>query len=366
MSLDIDADAEMLKEQLHVGGKAIDYFRASSKILQAGVKAGLSLYDIAVMCCRNDNAGAVPSKLEVLTSMAFELATSAVANGRWNHVAASKALADQLSSNGGSLLDHTKDSSAGFYKSVSSINLVSFGAEASAVKTELPAMTQSTGSDICSDDDDRTEDREDCEEWAANVIDVSVDKSMSLLQPLFQKPRSPSVSSEASSDTNLSSSPKGFWYTRPNSPSSSSSPDESDADSFGWSPYLSSSNLVDLGKEAPSKATFIKTPSTEAFADSFSGPFLLPPPATVNVSTFSKPVSDQGSMKSGDSSMKTLGRSKSFSAFSHLRRSSTISSCESRLGRGDCEEVKEYFNKFVDLVIVRETTSSSALAGKQS
>ena len=109
MSLDIDADAAMLKEQLNFNEKAIDYFRASSKLLQEGTRAGLTLYDIAIMCCRNDDAGEIPSKLEVLTSMASELATSAVQNGRWNHAAASKALADQLSPDGGSLLKHTKD-----------------------------------------------------------------------------------------------------------------------------------------------------------------------------------------------------------------------------------------------------------------
>ena len=352
----------MLKEKLNIEGKAIDYFRASSKILQEGVKAGLSLYDIAIMCCRNDNAGEVPSKLEILTSMASELASSAVENGRWNHVVASKALADQLSSNGGSLLEHSKDSPANFYKSVSSINLVSFGAEASAVKSEMPTMTQSTGSDSSSDDDDRMEDREDCEEWAAGVIDTS----MSMLQSLpFTKTRSASVSSDHSSDTNRSSSPKGFWYTRPGSPSPPSA-DESDADSFSWSPHLSSSNLADLGKETRSSIVVVareegaafKSP-TVSFADSFSGAFLLPPPATVNVSTFNPVSVEQGTKGSGVSS-KTLFRSKSFSAFSYLRRSSTISSGESsRLTQDDSDQFKEYFNKFVDLVIVRETTSLS-------
>lgn len=39
------------------------------------------------MCCRHDDAGEVPSKLEVLTKMASELVTSAVENGRWHHAA---------------------------------------------------------------------------------------------------------------------------------------------------------------------------------------------------------------------------------------------------------------------------------------
>merc|ERR1719330_2216960 len=52
-SLDIEADVKMLRERLRLPLKALDYFRASSKILQEGVKAGLTLYDIAIICCRN-------------------------------------------------------------------------------------------------------------------------------------------------------------------------------------------------------------------------------------------------------------------------------------------------------------------------
>jgi len=371
LGLDINADAAMLKEQLNISEKAIDYFRASSKLLQEGVKAGLTLYDIAIMCCRNDNAGEIPSKLEVLTSMASELAMSAVENGRWNHVAASKALADQLSPDGGSLLQHTKEASISFFKSVSSINLVSFGADASAgVKiAEMPAMTQSTGSDTDSDsvEDDRTNDREDCDEWAANIIaDVSLDhhQSMSMLQSQYKKPRSSSITSEHSSDTNLSSSPKGFWYTRPGSPAPSL-PDESDAESFTWSPNLSSANIAELDKELrPSVITSedqgevtILTPAV-TFADSFSGTFLLPPLATVNVSTF-KPSMGQGSGVFAPVK-KTMSRSKSYSALSDFRRafrrSSTISSCDSNV-LTDSDQFRGYFSKFVDLVIVRETTS---------
>lgn len=353
MSLDIDADAEMLKEQLNISDKAIDYFRASSKLLQEGVKAGLSLYDIAVMCCRNDNAGEIPSKLERLTAMASELAILAVENGRWNHAAASKALASQLSPDGGSLLQHRKESSANVFKSVSSINLVSLRAEADAGGT-MPAMTQSTGSDTDSDsvdDDDHT----DCNEWAASMIaDISLDQhqSMSMLQSMRGKPRSSSVTSEQSSD-----SPKGFWYTRPGSPTSETAGDESDADSFTWSPNLSSMNLADLDKEAiPPVAgeVTIFTP-TVAFAESFSGPFLLPPPATVNVSSFGS-SKNQGVF--GPFVKKSsLIRSKSELALSS--RSSSIISADSSGIVQDGDQFREYKNKFVELVIVRETTSQA-------
>lgn len=97
LNLDIDADLELLQENLQIGEKALDYLRMSTKILQAGVMAGLTLYEIAIVCCRNDNAGMLPSRLEILTQQARELTTLAIENEKWGHVAASKALADQLS-----------------------------------------------------------------------------------------------------------------------------------------------------------------------------------------------------------------------------------------------------------------------------
>jgi hypothetical protein len=364
LNLDIDADAEMLKEKLNISEKAIDYFRASGKLLQEGVKAGLSLYDIAIMCCRNDNAGEIPSKLEVLTSMASELAVSAVENGRWNHVAASKALAEQLSPEGGSLLHHTKNTPVSVFKSVSSIDLVTFPTEAAAAgpNTEMPTMSLSTGSDTDTESVDE-DDEEGADLWASNVIaNVSLDhqQSLSMFQSLCRKPRSSSVCSEYSGD-DLSSSPKGFWYQRPGSPQPFCS-DESDADSFSWSPHhLSSTNL---GKENNSSVapheeggdTFISPTAT--YADSFSGGFLLPPPATVNVSTF-KPASSKGSGSSAPPVKKgnVLLRSKSTSFLLEYRRSSTMSSSGDSSGRPNNEELKRYMKKFVSLVIVRETTA---------
>jgi hypothetical protein len=60
LKLDIDADINILKEKLNICQEAVDYFRSSSKLLQEGVKAGLTLYDIAIMCCRNDDLGEIP------------------------------------------------------------------------------------------------------------------------------------------------------------------------------------------------------------------------------------------------------------------------------------------------------------------
>ena len=75
----------------------LDYYRSSCQILKAGIRAGLTLYDIcSAILCKNDPGGVVPSKLEMLTSMASELAMSAVHNGRFHHATASWALEEQL------------------------------------------------------------------------------------------------------------------------------------------------------------------------------------------------------------------------------------------------------------------------------
>merc|ERR1719410_906921 len=96
LSLDIEDDAHTLKERFNISEEALDLFRASNRILKTGIEMGLNLYDIATMCCRNDNGGVLKSHLEKITSQATELASVAVENGRWHHSAASRALEDQL------------------------------------------------------------------------------------------------------------------------------------------------------------------------------------------------------------------------------------------------------------------------------
>ena len=43
LGLDIEKDVRILREQLDIPKDALDYFRASSTLLQQGVKAGLTL-----------------------------------------------------------------------------------------------------------------------------------------------------------------------------------------------------------------------------------------------------------------------------------------------------------------------------------
>ena len=173
MKLDIEADARMLTEQLSISSDAVDYFRASSRILKAGVQAGLTLYDIAIMCCRNDDLGEIPSKLEMLFSMAEDLSLSALENGKWHHTAASRALAEQLSPRGGPLLPQQRRSSASsfgsgrMHKSASSIQFktiisdleVSLAEDES--KKDFPGMAQSSASDSSSEAEANPQDQDE-------------------------------------------------------------------------------------------------------------------------------------------------------------------------------------------------------------
>lgn len=97
LGLDVEADVRLLKERLNMQNDVLDYFRCSCLILKAGVRAGLTLYDIcSEIMCRSDPSGEIQSKFETLTTMASELAMSAVHNGKFQHATASLALEEQL------------------------------------------------------------------------------------------------------------------------------------------------------------------------------------------------------------------------------------------------------------------------------
>ena len=58
LGLDIEADVRLLQERLNMRNDVLDYFRSSCQILKAGVRAGLTLYDIcSEIMCRNDPSG---------------------------------------------------------------------------------------------------------------------------------------------------------------------------------------------------------------------------------------------------------------------------------------------------------------------
>jgi hypothetical protein len=395
LNLDIEKDAKMLSDQLNICSEALAYFYASSSILKAGTKAGLSLYEIAVMCCRNDNLGEVPSKLEVLFGMAGDLAKSAIRNDRWGLAVASRAIQDQLSPHGGSLL--TPNSKSGFgRKAASAFDLAALARPKETNSTQpIPGMTQSAGSDSSSYSDDA--ENEDCEEWAAEIINaVSLDTSSRFMS----KPRSHSVESDTSSEEG------GFWHTSPNSQEDSwngsvdgdSESNGEDEESIAWSPATSPSNdtlgLSFMGESRvkvntnPLEASRIlcgdirRTSNLQEICATKALQTQVTPRKPTRVSfantdniNFDLDVEDENHRRFRDNDdshgnekgfeiavprpVATMGRSRSYSALSSSALSENQTNHEKTAVSFTEDQYREYYLKFVDLVIVREITAAT-------
>jgi len=401
LKLDIEKDAKMLRDQFSICDEALAYFYASSSILKAGAKAGLSLYEIAVMCCRNDNLGEIPSKLEVLFGMAGDLAESAIRNDRWGLAIASRAIQDQLSPHGGSLLTPMPKNSFS-RKAASAFDLTGLARATEKNSAHaVPGMTQSAGSEDSSSYSDDAE-NEDAVEWAAELINaVSMDKGSKLVS----KPRSHSVASDSSSEDD------GFWHTSPNSheDSSSASVDEDeeshgeDEESIGWSSAASpckdalgnsfmggshfdvsldtlhashaigdsEKRIANFQENSATRAIQLQAtprmPNRVSFAniDNINFDF--------DVSDRSHPcLEDEDDSKfnekplgiRGNKPLAKLGRSRSYSALSSSSNSENQANEEKKTGTRPSfteEQYREYFLKFVDLVVVREITAAVAV-----
>eukprot|EP00980_Cylindrotheca_fusiformis_P008877 scaffold1900_cov123-Cylindrotheca_fusiformis.AAC.3 len=377
LGLDIEGDAQLLQERLNIGRDAIDYFCASSSILKAGIKAGLTLYDIAVMCCRNDNLGEIPSKLEALFSMAADLADSAIENGRWDHSAASRALADQLAPNAGSLLN-SSPSAIRMRKSVSAVDVSQYAKDLAEFEVPLkqeplPGMIQSSASDSSSDTGEL--ELEACEEWAADVIaDVSMEKSFSLMDK--RKGRSFSIESDGSND---SSNSKGFWHTHPDNDDTSvaswesltdledqielpSTPDRCERRmSCAMSSYNPIDKVVDPSqKSTDAPLTKMRSPPKVKFDAT------VKEKDTVPDAKFKHSNSDVGAVAlQKRSDCGGLKRSQSYSGLSSVSQKSQLNSDvppSKAFSHEHEEQRREYFLSFVALVITRETIAAARLA----
>lgn len=381
LNLDIDKDVHLLEESLQIGNDAIDFFRASTKILQAGVKAGLTLYDIAVLCCRYDNAGEIPSKLEVLTGLAKDLALSAVKNERWGHATASQAIAEQISD-----IPQNRNgfaSSTSLSKSKSLANFSSFtfdldltGAENTPASIPISG-SESSGSEIQEEepeenDNDHHNDQEDCKEWAAGIV-----PDVEYVQSTFR----PRILSEASLESLMSDddnplerrSSNGFWRVRPWE-------DTEVNDTVSWSPSPSPSlrsisskpDIPSLNQEAddlPHKAnvTFVEIDREDDIKHSNHHDDNTLSSSNDNISNektttpLQQEISSLPCRPAGG-----LVRSKSYSAFSSLATDlggAPVDSKNTTLSKRnvgiDSNEYRRYFHKFVDLLIERETLVAS-------
>ena len=373
--LDIDADALLLKERLNICDEAIDYFRASSLILKKGVEAGLSLYQIAVMCCRNDDLAQEPSLLERLSVLAGELAQQVVDNDQWHHTPASRALVDQLTPSRGYLTPtgfkgrFHRSASSGEFRTLSS-------RDSSLSETKLggsPLMAQSSGSSDSGNDSfvDGTVDQEDVEEWAHSILEDSFVHVHST-PPSRRNQRSSSIASDDASNDSCGS-PKGFWRVRPGTP-----PDVmSDDGSVNWSPVVSSHTTIELGEEDPPLALEfqpIERRRSVQFSEAVehvprrdildsSREFLLPPAMIEAPSNEPAQVSFNRQDSTDSSGMR---RSKSYTAFSRtgsmdeehpklVQSAGPVGSATNKLNSvEDHEHMRLYFHKFTSLVIARE------------
>lgn len=350
-SLDIEKDAMMLREVLNIDERAIDNFRASSALLKAGVNAGLSLYDIAVLCCRNDDLGEIPSALERMSEMATELAVAALENSKFNHHVASNALVDVLSPKGMNSYERNASSQKQLFKSVSSGDFLrlrsdSLSLEAShdksplSQKPESPHLLQSSDS---STDSEEYLEKEDCQEWAASLID-----RLRPIQIPPAKPRATSIESEPD-ESELSSSPKGFWQPLP-----AVMADDGSIGTISWGTSYASSPKDSEGfvePPSPSPERNMTKRASVTFADKFPGPLI--PPSTVSVTrclavSSLLPKPKEFGMKRSRS-YTALGRS--YSAISEGSQSLVPSESSDKF-----EHFRSYFLKFIDLVIVKEIT----------
>jgi len=371
LNLNVEEEVAMLKERLNIPERALDYFRASSKLLQAGIRSGMTLYDVAILCCRNDDAGELPSKLETLMSMADDISKSAIDNGRWHHIAASKALEHQLSPEYRSRRSRKSTGSTfpHMLKSQSSVNFTSLLIDTSDI---LPTpMAHSSASDSSTGTDQGSTGEEECEEWAASFIATTLEpptpeRSITRRQRSISYAREDSEHSVSCSDDSNSSlsneestsSPIGFWHVPP-----SASKDNIEDDST-WSAPASPglrTTSPEPGITMESELEDLQLGKNRVIKFDLGN---LTPPSSHQSSCGNAPeeapnnsLDLNGSTGFQSLAPKIMKRSNSYSEFSFRRISDeennqprNISAQEHR------ENIQYYFHKFIDLLIDREIT----------
>eukprot|EP01083_Nonionella_stella_P087202 242499_1 len=392
LNLDIEADARMLKERLNIPDRALDYFRASSKLLQAGIKKGMTLYDIAILCCRNDDAGELPSKLELLMSMADDISKSAIDNSRWGHIVASRALEQQLSPQLG-IRRHRGigNSQQSIFKSMSSMDFSSMRSKEGGFDLSSPPtpMAQSSGSESSTETDGiASVDDEECEEWAAAFVANTLQLSSTPTLSATRRQRSTSFArgedddstdqhftngsceESLSSSHNSSDSPMGFWFVPP-------SASKDDMDDSTWSPHTSpgvraKSPDFSLRSELEMEGLDLKGSRVVRF----DIPDLIPPkklivshnlhhsPHSFINDDLEKHAENEIERALLDNSLSpprpsAMKRSNSYSAFSHSKICDDDDVIQPRMKfpREQSEQTHQhYFQKFIDLLIDREIT----------
>lgn len=366
--LKIEEDAKMLKERFNLAPEALDYFRASNKLLKAGVKAGMTLYDIAVLCCRNDDTE-TPSTLEKLMTMSKDVASEAIHSNRWHHAAASRALASQLTPlNQGDNMSQSQSglpniSMMSMVKSASSVNFSSSSFFDRNQKTTQPCMANSSGSDSSSDAEDVEE--EECEVWAATVIANHEGSHHYSVSP-SRRQRATSIAysqdsfDDASMDDGMSkSSLGGFWHVPP-----SASKGDDLREEMSWSPQTTP-NVSDF--EVESIDLDLPRPTLKISGD-IGAMDLSHMLRNTSLGVQDEPDLNLGKAVEVSPTVLTkpklaMKRSQSYSAFSFQRITDETTASENNIRKGSSttnpsnDQYRMYFHKFIDLLITREIAS---------
>lgn len=363
MSLDIVRDVSLLKDVFHFSQKALDYFRAANMILQEGIKAGLTIYDIANMVCRHDFDGDSPSTLEILLNQASDFAYSALENGRWHHSAASRALENKLTTINSISASASQVRERMFRAaSNSSIINVSYVEKRTSVsRNGSPPPSANTsysedsgGSSVgsCEGEDN------DCAGWAAAVVaDVSPDAN----NFEFIRTRSGSLASSTTDESSTAS--HGFWTTRPGTASNGSN--VSCTESFTSSKNCSLLSMKDTTLDAEQHENNDTIPCVNNFHEVSLFDHQLP-------TTFVPNERESLPSKQNNHNIK---RSQSYSAFSvsltRARSTSMVSFSPKQVRRGpisaaDKKQHRDYFLKFMALLIEREVHVASHARNMQS
>jgi hypothetical protein len=205
------------------------------------------------------------------------------------------------------------------------------------------------------------------------------------------KPRSPSIESDGSSELG------GFWEKSPNSDDESSSDDSADEESINWSPASSPNREVLEGSflhdsrssynpfdQARRKSlNFNEDSMTVGMGlDGLMGRMSRVPPRTASKVSFAEPMHNQSLDDATDplfrhsksdvggetheihtTNQSYMRRSRSYSALSSAASENLKFEEEKKPAAKrpsfDQDQYREYYLKFVDLVIARETTAAA-------
>ena len=326
--------------------------------------------------------------------MASDIANSAVDNGRWHHAAASRALEQQLSPNNvhlnstHSLKENTgrrSSCSSSIVKSASSVNFSSFtsvcsesdenglNSSSSLESNDYPStkpptpMAQSSGSDSSSDGlEEKDQDEDECEKWAADFIAGTLDSVTTALSVpnVSRRQRSISFAESDSSDdssnsddsSELSKSPVGFWFVPPSASKCRSALYEETVWSPEVSPNTSQRNLNCVDDFALNRERKVKFDTKSSIEKNGMHHEVNP-----NKDHAKNQISPEINNRGIDVAMPLLmKRSLSYSAFSFKRINDGLLSA-SKATRGSSidsatSEYEKYYQKFINLLIDRETT----------